>query len=641
MPKSVREVLSIVPPFSLLPKDDIDSLETKVTIKKYSKGQYVFKQGQASLKTLFLIVGGSAEVVASNKKGDETVVGFRGVEEFFGETALTGGHYSASIRAKEDLTCLLIPGEEVERFIGKHKDFTSYLTDLLVERMRSLYDEIIHEQSFDNYQVETPLFRKRVSDIMSSPVITCSIRDTVVEVANLMKNKNISAVLVVDEDNKPAGSISTADLVHNILAQSITEYQNIIAGTIMNTGVVTLNSEAFYAEALMAIIKHRTKHLAITRKDKLVGIVTIADLVKFRSTGSLTITQDIELQEDIDGLAKIGVAVDELLYALIDEKAPVNEILTIISELYERLTIKVIQLCEKEMVKEGYGMPPVEYCWVNTGSAGRREQTYRTDQDNFIIFADHETIDPESLREYFLRLGLKINNGLEKCGFDKCPGNIMGSNPEWCRSLKEWEALVKNWIDNVSRDPKAVRQLTIMLDFRPVYGYKKLANLLWESVLKFYQESEAISHHLTLDDLSARVPVTIWRGFVTEKSGPHKDELNLKTSAIVHIVDCIRIFALKNGIKETNTFRRIELLRNKGGLNPDDADFAEAAFETLMMFRIRENLKKVIKGEKADNYINPNKLSKQEKEILRSTFAAVNRLQKLTSAANMLPWLGQ
>lgn len=639
MPKNIREVLNTVPPFNLLPPEVLESLESTVVMKTYPPGSCVFKQGEQSLNTLFLIVRGSAEVVAASSRGDEAVVGFRGVEDFFGETGLTGGQYSASIRAKEDLTCLLIPGEEVERLIGTHSDFAGYLTEVLVERMRSLYDEIIHEQSFDDSRVETPLFRKRISDIMSSPVITCSTRDTVVEVAELMKSRIISAVMVVDDENRPVGVITNADLVHKILARSIADYRNIIAGMIMNTEVVTIPSEAFYAEALMAVSKHKTKQLAVTRKGKLVGIVTVADLVKTRSTGTLTIIHDIESQKDIEGLAKIGVEVDNLLNALVAEKAPVPEILIIMSEFHERLTQKVMQLCEQEMIRIGFGPPPVDYCWVNTGSAGRREQTSRTDQDNFIIFRDHEGEPADSLREYFLKLAALVNEGLDRCGFAKCPGNVMASNPLWCRSLNEWEEKTRQWMEMVSKDPQSIRQLTIMLDFVAVYGEKKLVDLLWEKVVRAYGESSSISHYLIQDDLSARVPVTMWGGFVTEKSGPHKDEINLKASAAVHIVNCIRIFALKNGITETNTFRRIAELRRVGGLKPDEADFVEAAYETLMMFRNRENLKKVKRGEKADNYINPSKLSKQEREILKGAFTAVSRLQKLTGSTFTLLWL--
>lgn len=640
MPGSVREVLDTVPPFNLLPPEVLDSLEGRVKMEIYPPGSYVFRQGEDSLNTLFLIVRGSAEVVAAGDKGSESVVGFRGPEDFFGETGLTGGHYSASIRAKEELNCLIIPGEEVDRLIGRHSDFAGYLTDLLLERMRSLYDEIIHDQTFDEYgTVETPLFRKRISDIMSSPVITCSTRDTVVEVADLMKARNISAVMVVDGENRPVGVITNADLVHKVLARSVTDYLEIIAGTIMNPDVVTINSEAFFAEALMAVSRHKTKQLAVTRKGKLAGIVTMADLVKTRSTGTLTIIHDIESQKDIKGLAKLGVEVDNLLNALVSEKAPVQEVLLIMAEFHERLTRKVIQLCEEEMSRRGPGPPPVDYCWLNTGSAGRREQTVRTDQDNFIIFRDPGGKKNDEVREYFLKLALAVNEGLDRCGFAKCPGNVMASNPAWCMSDREWERTVGNWLENSNKDPQSIRQLTIMLDFRPVYGEKALSDRLWDSIIAMYGESPGISHYLVQDDLSARVPVTMWGGFVTEKTGAHKDQINLKGAAAVHIVNCIRIFALKNGITATNTFGRISELRRVGGLKPDEADFVEAAYETLTMFRLRENIKKVKRGEKADNYINPSQLSRQEREILKGAFTAVSRLQKLTGSTYTLIWL--
>jgi len=643
VPKEKKEFLRTVPPFSLLPSEVIDGLLLKIKVKTFPAGAYVFRQGEESLDTLFLILSGSAEVVAINDKGDETVVGFRSEEEFFGETGLTGGQYSATIRAKEELTCLLIPGEEIEELIGRHNNFAGYVTELLLERMRSLYEEIIHEQSFDaNSRVETPLFRKRISDIMSTPVVTCRVDDSVVSVSKLMEHKKISAVFVVDNESRPVGVITTADLVHKIIARSVTDYLNVTAGMIMNTKLVSIPSKAFFAEALLAVSKYQTKHLAVTSREKLVGIVTVADLIKTRSTGTLTLIHDIESQQDIEGLTAIGTETDNLLNALVAEKAPVQEILMIISEFHERLTRKVVQLCEQEMVKMGYGPPPVEYCWVNMGSAGRKEQTARTDQDNMIIFKDHESIDLDYIQGYFLKLAIMVNEGLDRCGFAKCPGNVMASNPQWCKSLGEWEELCEVWIGTVAKDPQAIRQLTILLDFRPVYGNKKLADSLWKNIIKLYNNnSSAVTHFLTQDDLSARVPVTMWGGFSTVKTGPHKDEINLKNSACVHIVNCIRIFALNSGITETSTFRRIAELRKRGGLKSDEADFIEASFETLMMFRVRENLKKVKRGEKADNYINPAHLRKQEREILKGAFTAVNRLQKLTGSTFTVVWLSK
>lgn len=640
--EEVKKLLKTVSFFNLLPQDVLDVLEQKVIIKTYPLGTYVFMQGGESLNTLFLIISGSADVVARNDMGEDVVVGFRGVEDFFGETGLTGERYSGSIRVKEELTCLLIPGDVITHLIGQHKDFAGYLTEFLVARMRSLYDGIIREQNFEAYRkVDTPLFRKRISDIMSSPVVSCSTTDSIVNVANLMKDKKINAVIVVNEDNKPVGVISTANMIHKVIAKAINNYRYITAGEIMNPELISISSEAFFAEALLAVSKFRTKQLAVTSGGRLIGIVTVADLVKTRSTGTLTLIHDIELQQDISGLVSIGKEVDNLLNALVAEKAPVPEILIIISDFRERLTKRVIQLAEQEMINKGYGPPPVDYCWLNTGSAGRREQTSSTDQDNFIIFREHESKSVDIIREYFLKMSELANEDLSRCGFTKCPGNVMASNPNWCRSLSEWVRIVEHWVESSGKDPQSIRQLTIMLDFKPVHGDKSLSDDLWKKVISVYQESAAISHLLTQDDLSARVPVTIWGGFSTEKSGPHKNEINLKNSVIVHIISCIRIFALKNGICLTSTFGRLAELRKIGALKGDDVDFIETAHETLMMFRIRENLKKVNRGEKPDNYINPTNLSKQEREILKDAITAVSRLQKLTAATFTLLWMGK
>lgn len=643
MTVKVREILQAVPPFNLLPPDVLDHLEPKIKVRTYPQGTYVFKQGEASLNTLFLVVRGVAEGVITSDKGDETVVGLRGVEDFFGETALAGGQYSGSIRAKEELTCLLIPGDEIALLIGRHGNFAGYLNELLLKRMRLLYKEIVSEQPFEAYNwMNPPLFRKRVSDIMSSPVVTCSLDDTVAGIAKLMEEKKTSAVIVVDGGDRPAGLITNAILVHKILARSVTDYPDITAGAIMSQKIFKIPAEASFAEAILAVSRFNVRHMAAVSGDRLVGVVTPSDLVKTRSTGSLVLVQNIESQQDLKSLAKAGREIDNLLSALIAEKAPVKEILGIMSGLHERLTFRVIQLCEREMIEKGYGPPPVEYCWVNMGSAGRQEQTIRTDQDNLIIFRDDPKVKTGASREYFLKLAALVNDGLEQCGFARCPFNVMASNPVLCKSLDEWERLVERWIGYLVNDPRSIRQLNNLLDLRAVYGSKNLAGSLWRKILKVYGESEAISHYLTQDDLfSTKAPVSRWGGFVTERSGPHKDEINLKRTGSVHIVNCIRIFAVRNGISETNTFRRLAELRKKGALKADEADFVETAFETLLMFRIRENLKKVKRGEKADNYLNPAGLSTQEREILKGAFTAVSRLQKLTGSTFTLEWLRQ
>ncbi|MFZ3138789.1 MAG: DUF294 nucleotidyltransferase-like domain-containing protein [Thermodesulfovibrionales bacterium] len=41
-----------------------------------------------------------------------------------------------------------------------------------------------------------------------------------------------------------------------------------------------------------------------------------------------------------------------------------------------------------EIAEERFGEPPVPYCWIAFGSEGRKEQTFKTDQDNALIYHD-------------------------------------------------------------------------------------------------------------------------------------------------------------------------------------------------------------------------------------------------------------
>jgi CBS domain-containing protein len=106
-----------------------------------------------------------------------------------------------------------------------------------------------------------------------------------------------------------------------------------------------------------------------------VGLVTLTDLVRSRSTGHLLPAHDIESRQSVAQLVQTGQAVDRVLETLLEEQATVNDILDVMSTLHERLTRRVIALAEERMRREGHGPPPAAYCWIDMGSAARREQT--------------------------------------------------------------------------------------------------------------------------------------------------------------------------------------------------------------------------------------------------------------------------
>ncbi len=624
--------LKRISPFNILEDLLLQAVNPDLQMVVYPKDSVVFKQKEPSKRRLFLIVKGLAEIVITTESGSENIVGIRKENEFFGETVLlTDKPYPASVRAVEELHCLLLSKEDFEILLERSPLFAGYFSRILSERLRLLFKEAVLEQSYEAYGLDSQPFRKRVANIMSSPVVACRTNDCISTVAKIMKDKLVSSTVVLDEQDKPVGLITETDLVTKVLTGFPGACSDIplLALDVMNSNLIMLPPDAFFYQALLSMIKESVKHVIIADESKVIGIVTVRDLVRSRSTGALTIVSQIESQTTIEGLAEASKDVIQVLQALVAEKASAQEIFEVMTQFYDRITKKVIEISEAEMEKEGYGTPPVEYCWLTMGSGGRKEQFLQTDQDNAIIYENYNDRSREVV-DYFNLLASKIVKGLVDCGFEKCKGDIMASNPKWCRSLDSWVKLFSTWIGELH--PENIRMLTIFLDFRPVYGKISLAQSLRSSIQTKLNHAPIALYQLAKDDLDHKVPISWFNQFILEKKGPHKNEIDLKRSVCIHVVDCVRLFALLEGLNETNTITRLQQLTELEVIPKDDAEFIDAAYQSLMMFRIRENLKKLMLGLEADNYINPSKLSKRERLVLKEAIVATSRLQAFTGA---------
>lgn len=627
--QEIIAVLKTIEPFNTLDTDVLTELSSIVTVEEFKSNTYIFKQGEESLEALFIVVSGLVEITVTSGRGVESVVGLRKPGDFFSETVvLSSQRYTASTRAREDLVCIRIHRRDLENLIYNHPEFSSYFNELLAERMRVLYERIQIEQSSDvSSCLEMPLFRKRVSEIMTTAVVTCRATDQVAAAARLMARNGISSTIVLDDNDSPIGIVTMQSIVENLITECTCPVDNCTVEQIMDTDLVYVAPDAFTGQALVALTRRKTKYLLVMERSRLVGVLTAIDLIKSRNIGNLTLLQDIEIQETIAGLAKLSVEMDGVLNALLMEGAKVPDILEVMSELHERLIRAVIRLAEKQMVEKGLGPPPVDYCWINMGSDARHEQTLRTDQDNAIIYADPEDQDLESVDSYFSTLAEIIVNGLDSCGFALCTGNVMATNPQWRRSLSQWISYIDQW--STSFDPDDTIIMTILLDFRPIWGNQALARMLWDKIFQVFEDPEKLNHMLTNADLKFAIPINFLGNIRTERSGPHKNQINLKTGGLVHIINGARIFAINNGITETSTLERLRRLTEMGVISDKRSDFLRTAFETLVMFRIRTNLQKISQNQVPDNYIDPSTLTNSEVMLLKDALYSVSQMQKL------------
>lgn len=635
----ILNVLIKTDPFDMLDQQVLIDLCKKVEIKKYPANKYIFKQGDPSLDGLFVIASGLVEITVTNEQGIESVVGLRRSYDFFSETVvLSQQRYPGSARVKEDVVCIIIPRKNLENLIYRYPDFSGFFNALLAERMRLLYEKILAEQTHEAYSgVESFLFRKRVSEVMTSPVLTCRITDQISEASKILVENDISSIVALDSSSAPRGILTEKNLVKYLIAFRKFPIDDCRVEKLMNSNLVQMSPESFLGQALVTMTKRKTKQLVVMERGKLVGIVTMTDLIKTRSTGKLVLSHDIDSQNTLSGLSSISREIDDILNTLIAERAEVCEILDVMSELHESLSRRIIQLSEEKMKLKGWGTPPVDYCWINMGSAARNEQTLRTDQDNAIIYADPDKTNAESINLYFKTLAEFIVQGLSECGFARCTGNVMATNPKWRKSLGQWMSAVADWTK--SYDPEDTRTLTILLDYRPVWGNRSLAEKLRDKIFSAFKDSINVSHGLTKDDFKYIIPINFMGKIITEKRGSHKNQINLKTAGIVHIVNGARILAVNSGISEPSTFGRLDQLTQAGLINEEDTEFFRTSFETLMMFKIRENMKKVKQGKPPDNYIDPSEFRKSEIRLLKDALSGVSQLQKLVNKKFNVMWL--
>ncbi|MGD9677046.1 MAG: DUF294 nucleotidyltransferase-like domain-containing protein [Vulcanibacillus sp.] len=625
-PINYSAILKGIQPFSYLTSDSLEQLVPKIERKVFPVNSFVFRQGEESKRILFIIISGLAEISVRNDNGDNFVLDYRDKGSFFGETVvLSDKAYVATIRCLTDIDCLLIRSKDIEILLENNGVFSNYFNKMVADHFYDLINKIPKEHgimkgliSFENHAAN-----KRASELMNHPVITCSSTEKINNIALIMSKEHVSSIVLVDNRGEICGTVTEKDFVEKLIAKNLSP-NNFTAGDIANKNPLCISPDSFYYQILLAMTKEKVKHAIVTEANIPIGIITIRDLIRSRNTGVISVIDRLETQSNLKNLATVGQEIEQVLNGLIMENAPIPEILDIITEFYDRLTRQVIDLSIEEMLPE-FGPPPVKFCWLTMGSGGRREQFLRTDQDNAIIY---ETVtdlsQTDKVAEYFTHLSNLINNGLETCGFALCPGNVMASNPLWRGDRSYWNKKVSTWV--FTPEKKNIRLLTIFLDFRPVYGYYPLAEELRSFTNKCFASFPLALSHLAQDACRGKLPLNIFGNFVGENSREHKNEIDIKTSISVFLVDSLRILALSKNTTSTNSLERLQYLRQTNTLSKDLSVSLEIAFQTIMRFRISANLEKLKSGKPLDNYINLSTMDQIEKNQLKDALKAIENL---------------
>jgi CBS domain-containing protein len=524
-----------------------------------------------------------------------------------------------TVVALEDTICFLLGREKILELIESNPAFTEYfLQSHFTKYVDKVYREM-HSKSLFYGSSDHLLFTTPVGDIATTGVVTVE-EDTTIRGAALEMSKNrISCLIVMDRNGLPTGIITDRDLREKVVARG--RSVNDPVKDIMTLPLIRVDVKDYCFEAVLKMIKHNIHHILVIKEGRLKGVLSNHDLMLLQGSSPLSFAKDLESQESIDGLVPVSAKINRVVGLLLKEGARASNITKIIAELNDRLVRKVLEFAERK-----FGKPPVPYCWLSFGSEGRKEQTFKTDQDNAIVYADPAgAAQEEAAQRYFADFALYVRDGLVKCGFPLCPADFMASNPKWCQPLSVWKKHFTGWIHHPT--PEAILRSLIFFDFRPLYGEESLGIELREFLMKNLKGQNLFLAHMASATMKNRPPLGFFRTFIVEKGGEHKDELNLKVRGIGPLVDIVRLLSLESGVSETSTLERIEAMKGKHPTIDAMGSELVQAFEFITLLRIHHQVEQIERGEAPDNFINPRTLSNLEKRILKESFQVISTVQ--------------
>lgn len=120
---------------------------------------------------------------------------------------------------------------------------------------------------------------EEIGSYMSSPVHSVDSATTIKELTEIMESKNIGSLLVT-ENGEFIGIVTERDLARKVIGKNI-DSKTAKVSAIMTQPLLTLEGKVPVTEANKFMAEHKIRHLAVTENGKVVGMLSVRDLVSF------------------------------------------------------------------------------------------------------------------------------------------------------------------------------------------------------------------------------------------------------------------------------------------------------------------------------------------------------------------------
>ena len=116
-----------------------------------------------------------------------------------------------------------------------------------------------------------------VGDCMTEDPLTTTPKTSIKNCAELMRKHKLGSIIIIEKE-KPVGILTNQDIVFRVVSNGIS-LDNPVS-KYMSTSIVTITPDTDIFDAVEVMNKNMIRHVSVINKDKLVGYLTLKDVLK-------------------------------------------------------------------------------------------------------------------------------------------------------------------------------------------------------------------------------------------------------------------------------------------------------------------------------------------------------------------------
>ena len=620
--QSIANFLKDHEPFNYLTYEELISVSSSIKVLNLEKNKALFKIDDKLHDSFYVVASGvvnltfvaDAEETLLNKCYPGDIFGLR---PFFAKN-----NYMMTAKAREDCIIYAVPINVFKPFVSLNSSVLDFLLESFAANTKNSFDKenrnsLVTDSIYGEHTSGEIQYFQTLS--YNKTPLKIAIDAIAKDVAQLMTDNLVNSAFVI-ENGLPVGIVTDTDFRSKIANARFP--LNSPINKIMSSPVITVPENVSVAEAQLLLLKYNVSHLCVTvdgtDKTEIKGVISEHDLVVAQSNNPGVLIKETKRAITPKELKQVREKLTELIQTSIAKNIPLPHVYNIAGEIIFAINKRAVELSILDL-----GSPPARFCWLSIGSQGRKEQLLLTDQDSFLIFEDVAEEKYKEVKDYFLKLAKRTTAILEKVGYSFCPYNHMASNMVLCKSLTDWVKQYNSWIKTPGEKTNEIS--SIFFDYEMVFGEQKLEDTITEVIFS-NSKNNLFFDYLGNDALRKNAPLNFFKKFTIEEEGENKGKFDIKTKALMPLIDGARLFALSMKLRGiNNTYLRFKQLAI---IDPKYSEIylnCAEAFLTLSKFRTLEGLK----NDSSGDFINLDELSKADKEKLKNALSPMRDLEEL------------